>query len=204
MSGLGAGSTTSNLHGEQHLKLLEGKSARFFQRQTAADGGCAFRAFNNALGKPLLTKLSLRKCFKDEKKIFQHCPKSCPEPGSTKLLSTAMLERFARSVGYSLRRVSAGCYQKEKFDWMLRQANGRFILVTMTDVSAQAKDGHDLSSRNLHHWMAVSADENLVLDSLARTLGPQLRSEGTLRRSIRDGILKIYEIVPVRAKKKGK
>ena len=40
----------------------------------------------------------------------------------------------------------------------------------------------------------VSKDENLVIDSLARNLGPQQLSETTLTRSVRDGILRIYEV----------
>ena len=200
MSGLDSGSTSSNLHGGQNLIVLERNSTRFFQKQTAADGGCTFRAFNNAVGQPLLTKVLIRQCFRDEKKCHEMCPKSCPKPGnfSRLLMSVAMVERFARRIGYALKKVSAGRSPRSKFDWMLRQPQGRFILVTMTDKTAQKRDGHDLLARNLHHWIAVSADEDLVIDSLARRLGPQQRSEETLARSVRDGILAIYEIIPAR------
>ena len=60
--------------------------------------------------------------------------------------------------------------------------------------AAQKSDGHDLTARNYRHWIAVSANESLVIDSLARTLGPQSLSFATLRRSVRDGILRIYKI----------
>ena len=60
--------------------------------------------------------------------------------------------------------------------------------------AAQKHDGHDLTARNYRHWIAVSANEGLVIDSLARTLGPQSLSIATLRRSVRDGILRVYKI----------
>ena len=195
MSELGFGLASPTLHGEGKLNDLEGIPSRFFQSQLAVDGGCSFRAFNNAVGKPLITKRLIRKVFPDEKKLFQICPKSCPDPGnSSKLMSAATLERIIRRVGYSLTKISAGRSPRDKFQWLLKQRTGRFLLVTMTDRTAQQRDAHNLSARNLHHWIAISADENLVLDSLARTVGPQAISEATLDRSVRDGILRIYEI----------
>ena len=114
-----------------------------------------------------------------------------------------MLERLARRVGYSLRKVSAGCYKQEKFDWLLSQTEGRFVVVTITDESVQARDGHTLTARNTHHWIAISADEKLVIDSLARTLGPQTLSQTTLRRSVRDGVLRVYKIERARLCQEG-
>ena len=114
-----------------------------------------------------------------------------------------MLERLARRIGYSLRKVSAGSYKHEKFDWLLTQTEGRFIVVTTTNEAGQARDGHTLTARNTHHWIAISADEKLVLDSLARTLGPQTLSQATLRRSVRDGVLRIYKIERARLCQEG-
>ena len=78
MSGLDAGFTTSILHGEQNLQVLGGISPRFFQKQMAFDGGCAFRAFNNALGKQLLTKASIRQAFREEENFFSTMPEELP------------------------------------------------------------------------------------------------------------------------------
>ena len=101
---------------------------------------------------------------------------------------------MVREVGYSFKRVSAGRSPQQKFDWLLKQTEGRFLFASFTDSSVHVRDGHDLDASNHHHWIAVSVDENLVVDSLARTLGPQLLSEATFSRSTRDGILRIYEV----------
>ena len=194
MSGLDFGHASSNLHGERNLIDLEGIQPRFFQKQTAAEGGCIFRSFNNAVGKKLITKAMIRAAHRKEQQLFQRCPQHCPIPGPIILVSVALLERLARNVGYSLKKVSAGRSPQEKFEWMLTQTKGRFILVTITDNEAHARDGHNLVARNHHHWIAVSADEKLVIDSLARRLGPQELSVANLERSVRDGILRIYEI----------
>ena len=194
MSGLDFGHASSNLHGERNLIDLEGIQPRFFQKQTAAEGGCIFRSFNNAVGKKLITKAMIRAAHRKEQQLFQRCPQHCPIPGPIILVSVALLERLARNVGYSLKKVSAGRSPQEKLEWMLKQTTGRFILVTITDNEAHARDGHDLVARNHHHWIAVSADENLVIDSLARRLGPQELCVPSLERSVRDGILRIYEI----------
>ena len=194
MSGLDFGHASSNLHGERNLIDLEGIQPRFFQKQTAAEGGCIFRSFNNAVGKKLITKAMIRAAHRKEQQLFQRCPQHCPIPGPIILVSVALLERLARNVGYSLKKVSAGRSPQEKLEWMLKQTTGRFILVTITDNEAHARDGHDLVARNHHHWTAVSADENLVIDSLVRRLGPQELCVPSLERSVRDGILRIYEI----------
>ena len=194
MSGLDFGVASSNKHGEGNLNDLERGPSRFFQKQFAADGGCTFRAFNNAVGKPLIDKRLIRRVFPNEKELFRICPKAEPSPGNSKLMSLAVLERLIRRVGYALKKISAGRSPQEKFQWMLRQTKGRFLLVTMTDEMAQRCDAHDLAARNFHHWIAVSAEENLVIDSLARSLGPQMMSDETLGRSVRGGILRIYEV----------
>ena len=190
MSGLDFGHASSNLHGERNLIDLEGIQPRFFQKQTAAEGGCIFRSFNNAVGKKLITKAMIRAAHRKEQQLFQRCPQHCPIPGPIILVSVALLERLARNVGYSLKKVSAGRSPQEKLEWMLKQTTGRFILVTITDNEAHARDGHDLVARNHHHWIAVS--------------GPQELSVATLERSVRDGILRIYEISGSRHRLYGK
>ena len=199
MSELDFGSASSNLFREQNSIALEGLQSRYFQKQTATDGGCAFRSFNNVMGQELITKAMVRTAFRREKTLFQDCPKHCPDPGKNQnLLSVRVLERLIRDVGYSLRKISSGRSPQQKFEWMLKQQTGRFLLVTFTNCAVHARDGHDFFARNHHHWIAVSAEENLVIDSLARSLGPQQRSEATLTRSVRDGILRIHEVVPAR------
>ena len=199
MSGLGFRFATSNLHKEQNSTAPEGNLPRFFQKQTAAEGGCAFRAFNNVMGKAMITRAMIQATFEREKNLFQHCPINCPDPGKRQtLLSMNALQYMVCELGYSLKRIPAGRSPQQKFDWLLKQTEGRFLLVTFTDSAVRARDGHDLDARNHHHWIAVSIDENLVLDSLARTLGPQQLSNSTLTRSVRDGIIRIYEVGPAR------
>ena len=194
MSGLDFGHASSNPHGERNLFDLEGIQRRFFQTQTAAEGGCIFRSFNNAVGKELITKAMIRAAHRKEKHWIQRCPQPCPTPGSIILISVTLLERLARHVRYSLKEVSPGRSPLEQLEWMLKQTTNRFILITMTHNEAHARDGHDLVARNHHHWIAVSADEKLIIDSLARRLGPQELSVSNLERSVRDGIRRIYEI----------
>ena len=199
MSGLGFRIASPTLHNEGNLNDLERVQTRFFQKQFASDGGCMFRAFNNAVGKPLIDKRLIRQVFPNEKDLYQNCPKSCPEPGKDpKLMSLATLERLIHRVGYSLKKVSAGRSPNDKLQWMLQQKTGRFLLVTTTDRTTHARDAHNLTARNYHHWIAVSADENLVIDSLARSVGPQGLSQATLKRSVRDGIWRIYKIQETR------
>ena len=119
MSGLNFGHASSNLHGELNLIDLEGIQPRFFQKQTAAEGGCIFRSFNNAVGKEVITKAMIRAAHRKEQQLFQRCPQHCPIPGPIILVSVALLERLARNVGYSLKKVSAGRSPQEKFEWML-------------------------------------------------------------------------------------
>ena len=195
MSELDFGPASSNLLKEQNSIAPEGVQPRFFQKQTAAEGGCGFRSFNNAIGKEMITKPMVREAYQREKILFQTCPNHCPDPGKNQnLFSVRVLERLVRNVGYSLKRIPSGRSPKDKFDWILRQTSGRFVLVTFTDSNLHARDGHDLLARNHHHWIAVSVDEGLVMDSLARRLGPQHLSEPTLTRSVRDGILRIYKV----------
>jgi len=202
MSGCDFGDASSYLHNERNLSISERVPIRFFQKQFATDGGCAFRAFNNAIGKPLLNKALIRKFYSTEKNLFQASQETNPDPGNNyALISAQMLERLIRSVGYALKKASAGRTPHEKFEWILKQRTGRFLLFTETDRTKQKRDGHDLLARNVHHWIAVSADEALVIDSLARSLGPQIISESTLSRSVRDGILRIYIIERVRQKR---
>ena len=199
MSELGFGSASSDLLKEQNPIAPEGIQPRFFQKQTAEEGGCAFRAFNNVVGKPAISRAMVRKAFRRETKLFRACPKNSPDPGKNEnLISARMLEFMARQLGYALKRVSAGRSPQDKFEWLLTQTKGQFLVVTATDFNVHASDGHDLRARNHHHWIAVSIDEYLVIDSLARTLGPQRLSRATLQRSVRDGVLKIYAVEPAR------
>ena len=67
-------------------------------------------------------------------------------------------------------------------------------MLTNVCAKTQKRGTHDLDARNEQHWVAVSADEGLVIDSLARSCGPQQRTEYTLRRATRQGIVKIYSV----------
>jgi hypothetical protein len=195
MSELDLGFASSNPIKERNPVSPGRVQTRFFQSQTAAEGGCAFRSFNNVVGRLLITKSMVREEFRRELAFYQTCPTNCPDPGKNQnLLSVRVLQRLSRGVGYSLKRVPSGRSSPEKFNWILRQTAGKFLIVTFTDLSVHARDGHDLEARNHHHWIAVSIEENLVIDSLARTLGPQPLSEQTLNRSVRDGVLRIYSV----------
>ena len=76
MSGLDFGVASSNIHGEGNLNDLESGPSRFFQKQFDADGGCTFRAFNNAVGKPLIDKRLIRRVFPSEKELENTVQKS--------------------------------------------------------------------------------------------------------------------------------
>ena len=194
-SGLGHGSPAPILHGQEFSIAPEEIQTRFFQKQTAVDGNCAVCSFNNAMGKCLITKAMVNEAIRAEKFLFETSPGNCPIPGKgNKLLSVTLLERLARKVGYSISRIRCVRQPQDQFEWILRQTSGQFLLLTSTMNGAQKRDGHDLTARNYRHWIAVSANESLVIDSLARTLGPQSLSFATLRRSVRDGILRIYKI----------
>ena len=104
------------------------------------------------------------------------------------------MESMTRQLGYSLKRVSAGRSPQHKFNWLLTQTKGHFLIVTLTDCDVHASDDHNLHARNHHHSIAVSVDENLVIVSLAKTLGPQQLSEGNLRRSVRGGVVRNYAV----------
>ena len=197
MSGLDLGLASSILLKERNSIALERGQSRFFQSQNAAEGGCAFRAFNNAIGKPLITTSIVRDAFEEEKLLFQNSLIHHPDPGKHRNLpSITLLERVARAHGYSLKRIGSGRSKQDKFNWILEQNVGRFVVLTYTDFAVHARDGHDLDARNYHHWIAISVDETLVIDSLARKFGPQPLSEQTLSRSVRDGILRIYAVQP--------
>ena len=194
-SGLGYGPPAPILHREEISIVPVEIQPRFFQKQTAVDGNCAVCSFNNAMGEGLITKSMVKEAFRAEKVLFENSPDKCSIPGKgEKLLSITLLEKLARRVGYSLSKIGNFRQPEEIFEWVLKQTSGRFLLLTATDIEAQARDGHDLTARNYRHWVAVSADERLVIDSLARTLGPQTLSVVTLRRSIRHGILRIYKV----------
>ena len=165
MSGLDLRIATSNVLNEQNSIALGGNQTRFFQKQTAAEGGCAFRAFNNVMSKAFITRDMIRDTFEREKSLFQVSPNHYPDPGKRQnLFSMSALEYMVREVGYSLKRISAGRSPQQKFDWLFEQTQGRFLLVTFTDSTVRARDGHDLNARNHHHWIAVSIDEKLVME----------------------------------------
>lgn len=198
---LGFGAPTPITRREEISFDTGGNPPRFFQKQKPSDGDCAIRSFNNAIGFEAITKTVLAQTFEKEEICFEKSELHCAIPGKKKkLLSATLLQRLMRRVGFKLSKIHAGRSPQNKFDCVLGLTKGRFLLVTMTDKQVQSRDGHDLNSRNHHHWIAVSADENLVIDSLARRLGPQILSRETLTRSVRDGILKIYEISESRLK----
>ena len=194
-SGVGHGPPAPILHRKEISIVPVEIQPRFFQKQTAVEGNCAVCSFNNAVGARLITNLMVKEAFRAEKALFESSLDDCSIPGKReKLLSITLLEKLARRVGYSLSKIRNFRQPKDLFDWILKQTSGRFLLLTATDNEAQARDGHDLTARNYRHWVALSADENLIIDSLARTLGPQTLSVATLQRSIRHGILRIYKI----------
>ena len=195
MSGLGYGPSTPILHGEEISIVPVEIQPRFFQGQKAIDGNCAVCSFNNVVGMRLITTSMVKAAFRAENFLFEKSPEKCSIPGKhAKLLSITLLERLVRKVGFSISKISNCRVPKDRFDWILKQTSGRYLLLTSTSNDNQPSDGHDITARNYRHWIAVSADERLVIDSLARTLGPQLLTEATLRRSVRVAILRIYKV----------
>ena len=145
MSECDFGEASSYLHNERNLSISGRVPCRFFQKQFATDGGCAFRAFNNVMGKPLINKALIRKFYPTEKSLFQASQETNPDPGNNcALISARLLERLIRSLGYALKKISAGRTPHEKFEWILKQKTGRFLLFTETDKTKQKRDGHDL------------------------------------------------------------
>ena len=173
----------------------DSKQKRFFKSQTAFDGNCSINAVNNAVGKRLITVADVQ----------ARVEKAKERPGLTsipsknrKLFSINLIIEVLNIKGYHV--VKCGGWNMrssdEKFQFLLSRYQGRFIVLTNVNETNQKKGGHDLVARNGQHWVAVSGDERLVLDSLARRLGPQPLTEEVLRRSTRKAVVRVYQLVP--------
>ena len=163
---------------------------RFFKGQSAFQGNCLLLAFHNAMGKVILTAQDL---FLRVKSCRRH--KRVPMPGmGMKLMSFHILVEAANSHGIRLMRLGNMRSPEAKFEFLMSATNGRFLVLTNVAFPHQKRGAHDLNERKTQHWIAVSSDERLVIDSLARNCGPQVLTEQTLRRSIREGIVRIYSI----------
>ena len=118
-----------------------------------------------------------------------------PIPGKqAKLLSFHLLVEAANIKRFRLSKIGGIRTSQDKFDFLLRTRRGRFLVLTNVASVTQKRGAHDLSARNGQHWIAVSSEEKLVIDSLARKLGPQRLTKQTLRRSTRAGVVKIYAV----------
>ena len=167
---------------------------RFFKCQTAFDGNCLILSFNNCVGESVLTTKDLTSRLASDRAT----DKRVPIPGKqAKLLSFHLLVEAANTKRFRLSKIGGLRTSQEKFDFLLRAKEGRFLVLTNVTSVTQKRGTHDLSARNGQHWLAVSGDERLVIDSLARTLGPQRLTKQTLRRSTRAGVVKVYAVTRV-------
>ena len=165
--------------------------ARFFKSQTAFDGNCLVLAFNNCVGRAVLTPGDLSARVGSGRPPVNRVP----IPGKqAKLLSFHLLVEAANIKRFRLSKIGGIRTSQEKFDFVLRTRRGRFLVLTNVASVTQKRGTHDLSARNGQHWIAVSSEEKLVVDSLARSLGPQRLTKQTLRRSTRAGVVKIYGV----------
>ena len=165
--------------------------ARFFKSQTAFDGNCLVLAFNNCVGEPVLSSGDLTSRVGSDRPPG----KRVPIPGKqAKLLSFHLLVEAANVKRFRLSKIGGIRTSQEKFDFLLRTRRGRFLVLTNVASVTQKRGTHDLSARNGQHWIAVSSEEKLVVDSLARSLGPQRLTKQTLRRSTRGGVVRIYAV----------
>jgi len=170
-------------------------SKRFFRSQTAFQGNCLLLSFHNALGREVLSPKDMFPRVRAERRN-----KRIPMPGmGSKLLSFHILVEAANSHGIRLTRIGCLRSPKAKFDFLLSAVEGRFLVLTNVKVPHQGRGAHDLDERNAQHWVAVSGDERLVIDSLARNCGPQSLTEQALRRSVREGIVRVYSITQMGA-----
>ena len=175
-------------------KATSTSSVRFFKSQTAFDGNCLVLSFNNCVGDSVLTARDLTSRLASGRATDTRVP----IPGKhAKLLSFHLLVEAANIKRFRLSKIGGLRTSQERFDFLLRARRGRFLVLTNVTSVTQKRGSHDLSARNAQHWLAVSGDERLVIDSLARTLGPQRLTRQTLRRSTRAGVVKIYAVTRV-------
>lgn len=112
-----------------------------------------------------------------------------------KLFSFACLVEVAQTKGYRLVKAWKDLRDPQsKFEAVLSVTEGRYMVLTNVCDVNQRTGANDLERRNLQHWIAI--DGGLVIDSLARTAGPQKLTYETLKRSVRQGIVRIYKILP--------
>ena len=164
---------------------------RYFKSQKSFQGNCLVLALNNALGETVVTTAELLARVKSGRAPGKRVPFPARRG---KFLSLHLLVEAINSKRMRLTKVGNLRTPKEKFAFLLSADAGRFLVMTNVASKTQKRGTHDLNAREEQHWIAVSSDEKLVIDSLARNVGPQQLSEITLRRSTRAGIVKIYSI----------
>ena len=169
------------------------KQARYFKAQAAYEGNCVIHAVNNAVGMKLITVTDV------EARVKKAQLKAGPVPilsKGRKLFSILMVMEAANVAGYNFTKCGGESLRtpEAKFEFLLKREKGRFIALTNVIERNQKSGSHDLEARNVQHWIAVSGDEQLVLDSLARRVGPQPLTEEALKRATREGVVRIYEL----------
>ena len=182
----------SNL-GKEVVKLTSDvpSERRYFKSQNRFQGGCLILALNNALGETVITLPDLLARVKSQRAPGKRVP--LPEKKG-KLLSFHLLVEAVNLKRIQLTKIGYLRTPEDKFSFLLSTSHGRYMVLTNVVAKTQKRGTHDLDARNEQHWVAVSADEGLVIDSLARSCGPQQRTETTLRRATRQGIVKIYSV----------
>ena len=167
-------------------------SQRYFKAQTTFQGNCLVCSINNALGEPVLCVNSLRQRVKTQREPSKRVPLLHRQ---NKLFSFHLAVEALNVSNIRVVKLSGFRTPREKFEFLLNVTEGRYIALTNLNDDTQRRGSHDLDARNVQHWIAVSGDERLVIDSLARRLGPQKLAESTLTRSVRKGIVRVYRVV---------
>ena len=115
-----------------------------------------------------------------------------------KLFSFDCLVEVAQTNGYQIVKVWREKRDpQQKFEALLGVIAGHFMVLTNVQALNQGQGSHNLEHRNLQHWIAVDGHAGLVIDSLARTLGPQKLAFESLKRSTREGIVRVFEVTRV-------
>ena len=164
---------------------------RYFKSQFSFQGNCLVLALNNALGESVVKTSELLARVKSGRALGKRV--SIPARRG-KFLSLHLLSEVLNSKRIRLVKIGRLRTSDEKFSFLLSATQGRFLAMTNVRAKTQKRGTHDLNAREEQHWVAVSGDEKLVIDSLARNCGPQPLTEQALRRSTREGVVKIYSI----------
>ena len=162
---------------------------RYFKSQNSFQGNCLVLALNNALGESVVKTSELLTRAKSGRAPGKRVPLPARDG---KLLSLHLLSEVLNLKRIRLIKVGKLRTSEEKFSFLLSASHGRYLVMTNIRTKTQKRGTHDLNARNEQHWVAVSGDEKLVIDGLARSCGPQPLTEQALHRSMREGVVKIY------------